>query len=215
MCFPLRHKGEGFTLASYVLNHQVEANPSVTGDQSKTFTDPAHFLRKVAFRLGIRARTVGLMTAVPMTQLVTGTSCFGWALGGVFCDGRCDECRPGGRMATATFSSRQTGQARHDQSHSHHERESLPCCDGRCRASGHRGQDRRLARSCGAEWHGGMAATGTGTDAVVIACQLQGQGPAHIYSGTHTVIGALVGRAVTNCMTRGLAKAKAWRESHQ
>jgi len=62
---------------------------------------------------------------------------------------------------------------------------------------------------------GDIAATGTGTDAVVIACQLRGQGPSHIYSGTHTIIGALVGRVVTNCMTRGLAKAKAWRESHQ
>jgi iron complex transport system ATP-binding protein len=63
--------------------------------------------------------------------------------------------------------------------------------------------------------HGGMAATGTGTDAIVIACQLLGQGPSHIYSGTHTVIGALVGRAVSTCMTRGLAKATAWRELNQ
>ena len=61
----------------------------------------------------------------------------------------------------------------------------------------------------------GAAATGTGTDAVVIACSLRGQGPVHIYSGTHTVIGALIGRVVSDCVTNGLAKAKAWQESHQ
>jgi iron complex transport system ATP-binding protein len=59
------------------------------------------------------------------------------------------------------------------------------------------------------------AATGTGTDAVVIACSLRGQGAWHIYSGTHTVMGALIGQVVTDCVTHGLAKARAWQESHQ
>lgn len=58
-------------------------------------------------------------------------------------------------------------------------------------------------------------ATGTGTDAVVMACCTQGQGPWHLYSGTHTVIGALIGRVVADCMTRGLAKAKKWQERHR
>ena len=61
----------------------------------------------------------------------------------------------------------------------------------------------------------GGPATGTGTDAVVIACSLRGQGPYCAYSGTHTVIGAMIGQVVTSCMAHGLEKAKAWRESHR
>jgi iron complex transport system ATP-binding protein len=63
--------------------------------------------------------------------------------------------------------------------------------------------------------NGHLGATGTGTDAVVMACRTQGQGPWHLYSGTHTVIGALVGRVVAACVTRGLAKAKRWQEIHR
>jgi iron complex transport system ATP-binding protein len=61
----------------------------------------------------------------------------------------------------------------------------------------------------------GSEATGTGTDAVVIACRLRGQGPSHIYSGTHTVLGALVGQVVADCVSRGLKKAKIWQETHR
>jgi iron complex transport system ATP-binding protein len=58
-------------------------------------------------------------------------------------------------------------------------------------------------------------ATGTGTDAVVIACRLRGQGPAYQYSGTHTIIGALIGRVVAHCVAEGLKKAKVWQEQHR
>jgi iron complex transport system ATP-binding protein len=61
--------------------------------------------------------------------------------------------------------------------------------------------------------HSGTAATGTGTDAVVIACRLRGQGPLYAYSGTHTIIGALIGRVVADCVARGLAKAKKWQQT--
>jgi iron complex transport system ATP-binding protein len=63
-------------------------------------------------------------------------------------------------------------------------------------------------------WTGLPGATGTGTDAVVIACRLRGKGPWHAYSGTHTMIGALIGHVVTRCVTRGVAKAKQWQERH-
>jgi iron complex transport system ATP-binding protein len=59
-------------------------------------------------------------------------------------------------------------------------------------------------------WTGSSGATGTGTDAVVVVCALRGEGPRHVYSGTHTIIGALVGQAVARCVSRGLAKAKTW-----
>jgi iron complex transport system ATP-binding protein len=59
--------------------------------------------------------------------------------------------------------------------------------------------------------HDGSHATGTGTDAVVIACQLRGRGPVQAYSGTHTVLGALIGHVVAECVSNGLERAKQWR----
>jgi iron complex transport system ATP-binding protein len=208
-------QGGGFTLASYVLNHQVEAHPSSIKDQSKPFTNPAHFLRKVASRLGIHARTVGLMTAVPMTQLVMARAssdglwveCF--ATVGVTNAVRAGEWPPQrshrdrpGQLGTINLMLITNGSLSHAA--------MVGVVQVATEAKTGVLRDHAVP-SC----RGGIAATGTGTDAVVIACQLQGQGPSHIYSGTHTVIGALIGRAVTNCMTRGLAKAKAWRESCQ
>ncbi len=207
-------QGGGLTLASYVLNHQVEAHPLATEDQSKTFTDPTRFLRKVASRLGVRSRTVGLMTAVPMTQLVTAR---------VASDGLWVEC-----FATVGV----TNAVRAGEwplLHSRSRRQVagtinlMLITNGSLSTAAMVGavQVATEAKTGVLRDHavpscsGGMAATGTGTDAIVIVCQLRGQGPSHIYSGTHTVIGALVGRAVATCITRGLAKAKAWRESHQ
>lgn len=208
-------QGGGLTLASYVLNHQVEASPSATGDQSKTFADPAHFLRKVAARFGIRARTVGLMTTVPMTQLIMARAasdglwveCF--ATVGVTNAVRAGEWPPQGsqgnrqgKPGTINLMLITNGSLSH----------AAMVGVVQVATEAKTGALRDHAVPSG---RGGIAATGTGTDAVVIACQLRGQGPSHIYSGTHTIIGALVGQVVTDCITRGLAKAKAWRESHR
>lgn len=208
-------QGGGLTLASWVLNHQVEANPFATVNHSKTFTHPGHFLRKVASRLQIPGPIVGLMTAVPMTQLVMARAAS---------DGIWMECFATVGVTNAVRAG-----------------EWPPECSGRDRpgkpgtiniiliTNGSLSQAAMVGvvqvateaktgilrdyavPSC----HSGIAATGTGTDAVVIACRLRGQGPSLIYSGTHTIIGALVGRVVADCVARGLAKAKAWRESHR
>ena len=202
-------------MASYILNHQVEAHSSAIGDQFKTFADPAHFLRTLAFQLGIRARTVGLMTAVPMTQLVTARAAS---------DGLWVECFATVGVTNAVRAGEWPPQ------HPHRGKTSTPGTINlmlitnaslshaamvgvvQVATEAKTGVLRDHAvPSC----RGGMPATGTGTDAVVIACRLRGQGPSHIYSGTHTIIGALVGHVVTACVTRGVAKAKTWRESHQ
>lgn len=52
-------------------------------------------------------------------------------------------------------------------------------------------------------WTGRPGATGTGTDAVVV---VSGDGPSLRYSGTHTVLGELVGRAIGMAVTEGLAR---------
>ena len=208
-------QGGGLTVASCILNHQVETNSSSNGDHSRRSTDPAHFLRNLTSRLGIRGRTVGLMTAVPMTQLVTARAASKelWV-----------ECFATVGVTNAVRAGEWPRQR------SHRGRRDKPgtinlilITNGHLSHAAMVGVVQvateaktgvlrdHVVPSC----HSGMTATGTGTDAVVIACRLRGHGPSHQYSGTHTVMGALVGRVVADCVTRGLAKAKAWRESHQ
>ncbi|BCA53640.1 hypothetical protein W02_07800 [Nitrospira sp. KM1] len=54
-------------------------------------------------------------------------------------------------------------------------------------------------------------ATGTGTDAVVIASS--GHGPKVSYSGTHTIIGSIIGRLVANCVYEGLQRSSRWQHN--
>jgi adenosylcobinamide amidohydrolase len=56
-------------------------------------------------------------------------------------------------------------------------------------------------------WTGCPGATGTGTDAVVV---VSGKGPPMRYSGTHTVLGELVGRVIGTAVTEGLARYVRW-----
>jgi len=59
-------------------------------------------------------------------------------------------------------------------------------------------------------WTGRPGATGTGTDAVVVACALRGDGLWQPYAGTHTEIGSMIGRVTAECLTKGLARATQW-----
>jgi adenosylcobinamide amidohydrolase len=52
-------------------------------------------------------------------------------------------------------------------------------------------------------------ATGTGTDAVVLASSLAGHHKLR-YSGTHTEMGAMIGRLVGRCVERGLRRFARW-----
>ncbi len=208
-------QGGGLREASYVLNHQVDAHPSMSGQPSPTFRDPARCLRELASRMGIRAPIVGLMTAVPMTQVVTAriasdglwVECF--ATVGVTNAVRAGEWplidraedKPGqpGTINLILITNGSLSQAA-----------MVGAVQVATEAKSGVLHDHNVL-SC----QSGVAATGTGTDAVVIACSFRGQGPLHVYSGTHTVLGALLGQVVTDCVTRGLAKAKAWQEAHQ
>jgi len=60
-----------------------------------------------------------------------------------------------------------------------------------------------LLRAKVKSWTGRSGATGTGTDAVVV---VSGNGPPLRYSGTHTILGALVGRVIGTAVTAGLAR---------
>ena len=54
-----------------------------------------------------------------------------------------------------------------------------------------------------------LLATGTGTDAVVVASSLDGLHNMP-YSGTHTEIGSMIGRLVARCVQTGLTHAIRW-----
>jgi iron complex transport system ATP-binding protein len=56
-------------------------------------------------------------------------------------------------------------------------------------------------------WTGRSGATGTGTDAVVV---VSGDGPPQRYSGTHTILGELVGRVIGTAVTEGLGRYMRW-----
>lgn len=205
----------GFTVASYILNHQVEANPLVAAGQSKVFRHPARCLRELAVQMGIHAPTVGLMTAVPMTQVVTARAlsdglwveCF--ATVGITNAVRVGEWPPNG--------------IQHHQPGKPGTINIILITNGSLSQAAMVGAVQVVTEAKTAvlrdqvvlSSQSGGPATGTGTDAVVIACSLRGQGPYCAYSGTHTVIGAMIGQVVTSCMAHGLEKAKAWRESHR
>lgn len=165
--------------------------------------------------MGIHASTVGLMTAVPMTQVVTARAasdglwveCF--ATVGVTNAVRAGEWPPGDGAGNRLLKPGTIN--------------LILITNGSLSQSAMVGAVQVVteAKSGALRDHdvlscqSGAAATGTGTDAVVIACSLRGQGPVYVYSGTHTVIGALIGRVVTDCVTHGLAKAKTWQDSHR
>lgn len=201
-------QGGGFGSASHIINHQVDADPSMNGH----FPDPARYLRKLASRLGLGCHTVGLMTAVPMTRLVTFRVSSGelWV-----------EC-------FATVGVTNAVRAGEWPLHPDHRKEThvtrvgtinlVLITNGSLSTSAMVGTVQVATETKTGvlrdhtipSWNGKDLATGTGTDAVVIACRLHGEGPLHTYSGTHTIMGALVGRAVSHCVSLGLIKARKW-----
>ncbi|WHZ29857.1 MAG: hypothetical protein OJF51_004659 [Nitrospira sp.] len=201
-------QGGGFRCASHIINHQVDVNPNMNGH----FPDPARFLRGLASQLSIGDHTVGLMTAVPMTQLATSQ---------VSAEGLWVECFATVGVTNAVRAG-QWPLILSSRKITHSTRVGtinlILITNGSLSASAMVGAVQVATEAKTGvlrdhtipSWKGRDLATGTGTDAVVIACRLRGEGPLHTYSGTHTIMGALVGRAVSNCVSLGLAKARKW-----
>ncbi len=205
-------QGGGFRFASHIINHQVDANPSMNGH----FPDPARYLRKLASQLSIGYYTVGLMTAVPMTQLVTSR---------VSAEGLWVECFATVGVTNAVCAGEWPPSLAH-RKEIYSTRVGtinlILITNGSLSTSAMVGAVQIATETKTGvlrdhtipSWKGKDLATGTGTDAVVIACRLRGEGPLHTYSGTHTIMGALIGRSVADCVSRGLAKARKWQEMH-
>lgn len=204
-------QGGGFTHASHVLNHQVASNPGMDAGRS-THGDPARYLRKLASSLGASKGTVGLMTAVPMTQLVTARTssdsiwveCFATV-------GVTNAVRAGEKPKTPDRARRAMVPGTINLIVVTNASLSSSAMVGGVQVATE-SKTGVLRDHAVRSWTGRSDATGTGTDAVVIVCRKRGEGPWRLYSGTHTVLGALIGQAVATCVTRGLARAKRWRE---
>ncbi|OGW48582.1 MAG: hypothetical protein A2V62_00390 [Nitrospirae bacterium RBG_19FT_COMBO_58_9] len=206
----------GITKVRYILNRQVEANPIVKDDRGKgsggRCADPARTLGKLALSLGIRDKFVGLMTAVSLADLVTVRESSGqiWVEGFVTV-GTSNAVRagepvtPGPRM----------------NSHTHPGTINLILVtNARLSASAMVGMVQVATEAKTAvllqakvkSWTGRSGATGTGTDAVVV---VSGKGPRQRYSGTHTILGELVGRVIGTAVAEGLARYVRWHARHE
>ncbi len=206
-------QGGGLTSASYILNHQVESNP-ISNTHPRSHSDPAWALRRLAIRLGVKQEAVGLMTAVPMKQLVTARVSSGAVWVECFATvGVTNAVRAGEWPETDARQTESTQPGTINLILVTNVSLSNAAMVGAVQVATE-SKTGVLRDHAVPSWTGQPGATGTGTDAVVVACRLRGQGPWQSYSGTHTRIGALIGQAVARCVTRGLAKAKQWRERH-
>lgn len=209
-------RGGGWRLARYIVNHQVEGNlspPSASAPARQTVAthgDPSRFLRRLAGRLGVDEGCVGLMTAVPMTQLVTGR---------LESEGVWVECFATVGVTNAVRAGepcyRQPARSIIDKPGTI----NLIVITNACLSpSAMVGASQVITESktgvlrdhAVPSWTGQPGATGTGTDAVVVACGRHGEGSRVLYSGTHTEIGAMIGRVVSDCMRQGLKRAATW-----
>jgi adenosylcobinamide hydrolase len=197
----------GITRARYILNHQVANNPirkdSCDTDPDVRCADPSRTLSKLATSLGIRDKFVGLMTAVSLSDLVTVREAYEqiW-VEGFATVGTANAVRAGEPVTPRQCTINDT----------HSGTINLILVTNAClSASAMVGMVQVATEAKTAvllhakvmSWTGRSGATGTGTDAVVV---VRGSGPPLRYSGTHTIIGELVGRVIEAAVTEGLAR---------
>ncbi|MGH7229928.1 MAG: adenosylcobinamide amidohydrolase [Nitrospiraceae bacterium] len=205
-------RGGGLIRARYIINHQVPAHPIAARDPlpPRTWKDPSRYLGRVAASLGAESRCVALMTAVPMKQVVLIRE--EWA--GIWIEGfitvgvtnavkagepgalfhasgeRNPQPPPGTINIILVTNARLTSAALVGVVQVATESKTAALVSRRIRSQ-----------------TGRSYATGTGTDALVIA---GGDGPAIRYSGTHTKFGAMVGQLVERGVLEGLLRSEQW-----
>lgn len=189
--------GGGVMSTRYILNHQVPANPLIASRPPSTprWSDPSRYLGGVARKMGITGPCVALMTAVDIERSVMIRESDGelW-VEGFFTIGttnavRAGEPGPSPGTALGTINMILLTNAR------------LPTSAlvGAVQVATESKTAVLLEHDVRSQ--SGSRATGTGTDAVVI---VSGSGPGHRFSGTHTKLGELLGRAVFRGVERGL-----------
>ena len=200
-------------MARYILNHQVAPNPPASdadGNGHGNWEHPSRYLRRLAETLGVDSDCVGLMTAVPMTQVVAhredrdGVWVEGFATVGVT-----NAVRAGEPVRRVQGESSRTTAGTINLILVTNACLAVSAMVGAVQVATE-SKTGVLRDHAVPSWTGLAGATGTGTDAVVIASALQGQGPWHPYAGTHTEIGSMIGRVVAECLLQGLALVVQW-----
>src|SRR4029077_2465426 len=197
----------GITRARYILNHQVANNP-ISRDTCDTGTfarcaDPSRTLSKLATSLGIRDKFVGLMTAVSLSDLVAMRAAYDqiWVEGFVTV-GTANAVRAGEPAEPRQLTNGRTHPGTINVILVTNARLSASAMVGMVQVATE-AKTAVLLHAKVKSWTGRSRATGTGTDAVVV---VGGSGPPMRYSGTHTLIGELVGRVIEAAVTEGLAR---------
>ena len=184
-----------------IINHQVPSNPDLSGcekSKSRRYEDPSRTLKKIAEGVGLTGGFAGLMTAVDLRQLVVKREqAEGLWVEGLFTVGVTNAVRAGepthaeaeqqnvGTINIILVTNAKLGAA------------ALVSAVGVATESKTAVLLDKKIPTCSGE----LGATGTGTDAIVIAI---GDHPRMRYSGTHTKIGELIGRVVANGVSEGL-----------
>jgi adenosylcobinamide hydrolase len=202
-------RGGGLIRARFILNHQVQANPVMAqvGSARRIWCDPARYLGRLACRIGVDHRCVALMTAVPLDQLVAlREEQDGLWVEGFFTAGVSNAVRAGDPVVSADGGKGRLGAGTINIILVTNARLSSSAMVGAVQVATESKTAVLLAKGV-PSWTKRPGATGTGTDAVVIAC---GNGPILRYSGTHTLIGAMIGRLVSRGVQEGLLRSGRW-----
>jgi adenosylcobinamide amidohydrolase len=197
----------GITRARYILNHQVAAKPIGKNDRGMGIgtqcADPARTLSKLAISLGIKDKFVGLMTAVSLADLVAvREACEQIWVEGFVTVGTSNAVRAGEPATPRQLTNGRTHPGTINVILVTNARLSASAMVGMVQVATE-AKTAVLLHAKVKSWTGRSSATGTGTDAVVV---VGGSGPPMRYSGTHTLIGELVGRVIEAAVTEGLAR---------
>jgi adenosylcobinamide amidohydrolase len=195
----------GFVVARSIINHQVANNPLRDtvdpGGLRRRWRDPARYLGMVAESVSAPRPCVGLMTAVLMRRLIVlreqADQSGGLWVEGFFTVGVTNAVRAGEAVAGEDATPR-PGTIN-----------MILLTNAALTASAMvtvvqvatESKTAVLLAQGVKSWTGQPGATGTGTDAVVVA---SGDGPRTTYGGTHTEIGGAVGRLVERGVRQGL-----------
>jgi iron complex transport system ATP-binding protein len=186
--------GGGFNRTKYILNHHVE----------KDFfhTSPEHYLKNIALGLGVKEEVVGMMTAADLTNLsVAATSTKDFRIVAVVTGGVSNAAAAGEEKTSRSL----VGTIN-----------TILLIDGSLTKGAMAGTIITVTEAkTRALWEldvksitSGETATGTTTDAVVVACT--GRGSKLRYAGTATVLGELVGKATKNATKKAIKQQEGW-----
>jgi adenosylcobinamide hydrolase len=202
-------RGGGFLRTRYILNHQVSANPmcATATWPPHVWEDPARYLGRVARSLDVDRRCVAFMTAVPLEHqvLVQEYDEELWVEAFVTV-GLSNAVRAGEPVPVVSLAQPHLGTINIVLVTN----AALPAAAMVCALQvAVESKTAALLANQVRSWSGRSEATGTGTDALAIA---SGDGPFIRYSGTHTKVGSMLGRAVSQAVHEGIVRWNRWKQ---